>query len=187
LKPTSRKTIKFLLDAKHHSLFEHIHFQFYIAGMSRALQLQLVRHRNAAYMMSSQHYQDYRDYEMLVHPKYVNDSNVCAALEAANSNYEFLVDQKGIEPYEARQVLPEAKGSHGVVTISARSLINLLNQRLCKRNTPEMLNFAEKLHGSCIVWFPELFDYVHADCRMFGHCTQGFMSCGEPYPKGEWL
>ena len=183
------EVIKFLLTANHTSIFEHCTFQCYITGMSRSLQMQLVRHRMGSFTMSSQHYQDSRDYDMIVHPELMHNSILQDTLIITNSNYEKLIDQQHVKPEEARQILPQAKGSHGLWTVNARSLINFLNLRLCKRNVDEMIYFAKLIHKRVHSWFPQLFKHVHADCIMLKECRQKHLSCGKPYQEGEttWL
>lgn len=185
LESTPDKTVKFLLDAKHLSPFEHMTITFCIENMSRSLQTQLVRHRNGSFMMSSQHYQDHRDYPVILDPLMIANSRTkqraIMALNASVKAYIKLIDIDGVKPEEARQLLPNATGSQGYWTVSARSLMNFFQQRLCKRNVKEMINLAEAVHVEAFHWWPQLFQYIHTDCTMTDKCSQGHMSCGEPY------
>ena len=88
--------------------------------------------------------------------------------------YQDLINMN-IPKEEARQILPNAKAVNILWTVNARSLINFFNQRLCKRNIREMRMFAKELLLLCIDWFPELFMWVGADCKVLGGCTQGYM------------
>lgn len=184
-KKASEGTIKFLLDAKHLSPFEHMTITFCIENMSRSLQMQLVRHRNGSFMMSSQHYQDHRDYPVILDPfiiaNHVTKQRAIMALNAAIKAYIKLIDIDGVKPEEARQLLPNATGSQGYWTVSARSLMNFFQQRLCKRNVQEMRLLAQHIHSEALFWWPQLFQYIHTDCAMTGKCSQGHMTCGRPY------
>jgi len=97
-------------------------------------------------------------------------------LQAALDVYAFICDEhNGIKPEEARQVLPNACTVNFMWTINARSLVEFLNKRLCKRNVEEMQIFAKKLYVLCMEWFPELFVHVGPQCKMLGVCKQGPM------------
>jgi thymidylate synthase (FAD) len=93
--------------------------------------------------------------------------------------YEYLIDTLSIKPEEARQVLPNACTVNFMWTINARSLVEFLNKRMCKRNVEEMRVFADKLYTLCMEWFPELFQHVGPQCKMLGRCRQGRMRAEE--------
>ena len=107
----------------------------------------------------------------------MNNSRAEQALHAANNGYNDLVFF-GYKPEEARQVLPNAKAVNILWTINARSLINFLNLRLCKRNTKEMLTFANRVHELCNSWYYDLFSLIGPDCKIRDKCTQGHMKAG---------
>jgi thymidylate synthase (FAD) len=176
----TEEKIKFLYLAGHTSLFEHCNITFYIQGVSRNLVMQLTRHRMAAYTVSSQHYQDYSDYDMVVSPKMAEIPEIEDLLVNINWEYANHIKDGKLKPEEARQILPGAKGNHLLWTINARSLANFLNLRLCKRNTLEMLTFANKIEIRALEWFPELFKYVNADCKEENNkCKQRRMACNQ--------
>jgi len=175
---------KFLVTAKHTSLLEHAVICFYLQNVSRSFLAQITRHRICSFTASSQHYQDYRDYPMVVHPDQKDNPMMRAALVEALHRYERLVDavDARVLPQEARQLLPNASAVHMVWTINARALMNFLNLRCCKRNVDEMRHAAEVIRYEAIEWWPELFECIGPDCFM-DKCTQGKMSCGAPYDK----
>lgn len=171
--------IKFLLKANHTSPFEHASLTFVVKDVSRSLLLQLTRHRMASYTTSSQHYQDYRLYPAVVSPSMASDP---IAQEYFDKVMEMYIDLCTRHPHEeARQILPNGMAVNIEWTINARSLVNLINLRICRRNTQEMLEFATRIRVLAVNWFPQLFKHVHADCIMHGKCFQGRMSCGRPY------
>jgi len=168
------KLIKYLVTANHTSPLEHAVITVRIEGMSRSLLAQLTRHRMGSFTASSQHYQQYEEYSHVIHPDMVTLEGVADFLKRADNMYNYCIES-GIPKEEARQVLPNAKAVNLMWTVNARSLVNFFNQRLCRRNVKEMLQFAIQLHTTCYEWFPELFKHVGPDCEMLGGCTQGHM------------
>ena len=166
------------MKANHTSLLEHAVCCVLISNVSRSFLAQITRHRMSSFTCSSQHYQDYRNYDDFISPSAPHE--VADAVEHANEWYKALVDT-GVPPQEARQILPNSKGVNILWTINARSLVNFLNLRMCHRNVEEMRIFAEKMLDFAIDWWPDLFLQVEADCQMpaFGKaCRQGKMYCG---------
>lgn len=172
---------KNVLKLGHTSVFEHAVISFLISGISRSFLAQITRHRVASYTSGSQHYQDYRDYDAIGHNDVVNLDPFIRAMETAYECYAELIDDHGVLPEEARQVLPNAAAVNLMVTLNARSLINLINLRICKRNVKETQLFTARLLNLARAWFPQLFNHVHADCVVKGKCTQGRMSCGTTF------
>lgn len=159
---------------------EHAVICFRITDVSRACFDQHVRHRIASYTSSSQHYQDYTSYDCFVHPYLVEDERVQKAHTEALKAYNLLM-QDGEAKEEARMMLPMSAGVNVVATMNARSLINFLQLRLCRRNVQEMRMLATAVHTMCCDWFPELFSMIGPYCFMHnGRCNQGKMSCGSP-------
>jgi thymidylate synthase (FAD) len=134
-----------------------------------------------SFTAASQHYQKYDEYSNIVHPDMINVS-VEHFFSFVDDYYKTLIDM-GIPKEEARQVLPNAKAVNIMWTVNARSLINFLNLRLCKRNVTEMLWFALKMSSVAREWWPELFNLVGPDCVMTGKCTQGAMGCDKKKNK----
>ncbi len=180
IKPLSLERAKFILDADHTSVLEHINYCFLLQGISRSLLAQLTRHRMSSFTSGSQHYQDYSDYPMSVHPALQEEPVVVTALENAMYAYQStLAFTKA--PEEARQVLPNAATVTVLWTVNARSLVNFLKLRLCYRNVTEMRLFAERVRKLLVAHFPELFEHVGPQCFM-ETCKQGPMTCG----MGPW-
>ena len=174
----SAKLIRFLFGANHTSVFEHSFITFLIENVSRSFLAQITRHRMGSFTSASQHYQRYDSYPNILHPDMISLESVRHFLEKADEQYRHLISVD-IPKWEARQVLPNAKAVNILWTVNARSLINFFNARLCKRNVPEMINFAERLQEECIEWWSELFSLVGPDCVTLGGCTQGRMQAEE--------
>lgn len=177
---TTASLATFLLQADHGNPFEHVSFTFQINNLSRSGMAQLIRHRIASYTFTSQHYQDYSDYPFIIHPLHTAHPEWEMVFAACMRAYHLLI-RKGVPKEEARQVLPNAMGTGCVMTINARSLVNFLRLRLCKRNCAEIIQLAKVMKQWVDEMFPELFLQVHTMCVMDGKCNQGAMSCGDPY------
>mgnify|MGYP000148724781 CR=1 FL=1 len=177
IKPVTQKKAKFLIDAEHTSLFEHVVYTFLIQNMSRSLLAQITRQRTASPTSGSQHYQDYSGYPCVVHPDLQNNLDVEYALSVSTSIYAKLIGS-GTPREEARQVLPNASGVNYLWTIDARNLMFFLRQRCCNRNVAEMRWFADRVRATVMPHFPELWQNVGPQCFM-DKCKQGFMQCRE--------
>jgi thymidylate synthase (FAD) len=173
---------KFLLDAEHTSLLEHVNFTFRLKGISRSLLAQITRHRMGSFTSSSQHYQDYRDYPVVTSDKLIADKDTIVAFNTAYSRYTNLI-ANGVSKEEARQVLPNAAAVNLLWSVNARSLVNFLRLRLCKINVEEMQIVATKVLSQAMVVLPDLFTHVGPQCFMDGKCKQGYMTCGSPWIK----
>lgn len=174
-----KKLAKFLIDAKHTSVFEHGSMTILASGISRSLLAQVTRQRHFSFTSASQHYQDYRDYPMSLRPGWdINKDIRCIYASALNSSLEKYTEliALGEKPEEARQVLPNACTVNLVITANPRALFEFLVIRLCKRNTEEMQIFACELKNICVDWLPEIFEYANPAC-ITGQCDQGEMAC----------
>lgn len=171
-----KKKIKFLLDANHTSVFEHISYTFLIIGASRSFLAQMTRHRMASYTSGSQHYQNYSEYGFRISKEFSKNRILKNHIKNMIIAYNKLI-KAGMPHHEARQLLPNGMENNLMITINARSLINFLNLRLCSRNTEEIKIVADKVYKLVNEHFPELFDHIGPDC-FTRRCRQGKMSCG---------
>ena len=121
---------------------------------------------------------------MVVHPDWEENEHIAdcisQALSEALTSYNHLV-ALGMPVYEARQVLPNACAVNFLWTINARSLVNFLQQRLCRRNVCEMVTLASKVFEEVELWWPDIANQVGPYCNPKGKCNQGKMTCGRPY------
>ena len=84
------------------------------------------------------------------------------------------------EPEDARMVLPNACCTSIIITMNVRSLLNFFKHRDCKRAQWEIRELAQEMMKICQDIAPRLFKNAGASCRT-GKCSEGEMSCGEPY------
>lgn len=167
--------IKFLIAAKHRSVFEHCKITFEIKGVTRSLMAQLTRHRAGVFTCQSQHYQDYTDVPAVC----TGDEALDYAIIDAYKAYSDAVSTGRVPKEVARQVLPNAASVNILWSVDARNLFDFLEQRRCKRNVPEMVDFAWEIHRLAGGWWPELFDLAGAHCTQHGCCNQGVMQSPE--------
>ncbi len=188
----SLKQAEYLLKAGHTSPLEHVSQTIYVTGISRSLLAQITRHRTFKFTSSSQHYQDYSNYEMVVAPELCGNGVDTPtrpqrlALEALKRSLDAYTEalSSGLPKEECRQLLPGASAVNLMITADARNMVNFFNQRRCERNVEEMINFADTWWRIARLWFPEVFTFVGAPCVMTGRCTQGSMrspKCAESF------
>lgn len=179
----SKKLLRYLMTANHMSPLEQATMTIIVKGMSRSLLAQVTRQRTFSFASSSQHYQNYSYYPVVIHKDHKDNRTLVHSLSEAIRNYSMLVNQ-GLPVHEARQVLPNASAVNLQITADARNMVYFFNQRLCKRNVAEMINFAQTWHSVAKSWFPELFNLVGPQCGLTGKCLQGAMQakeCRNPY------
>lgn len=188
----TKEKAKYLLEAEHESLFEHVVYTFLIQGISRSFLAQITRQRTASPTSGSQHYQNYADYPCAIRSDARPDAKSVyqASFNQAYADYELLL-KLGEPKEEARQVLPNAATVNYLWTIDALNLAKFLRKRACHRNVEEMQVFADKIYNIVLGHFPELFSNIGPQC--FEHtCKQGSMRCKEgkwthPNPEGPWI
>lgn len=175
-----------VLGGGHFSTLEHASFTFAIEGVSRTLTHQLVRHRLASYEQQSQRYVKYRDGIDVVKPDTIaRDAHASARFDALMSDVqaayeEFL--QLGVPAEDARYVLPNAAETKLVMTVNARELRHLFNVRCCNRAQWEIRALAWRMLELVRPVCPYVFYDAGPGC-VRGHCPEGKMTCGNPYPR----
>lgn len=83
----------------------------------------------------------------------------------------------------ARYVYPQSLATKLVFTMNARTLINFLSHRTCRRAQDEIQALAWEVHRLVKEVAPTLAKYMGPDCAVLGKCNEGVMCCGKPYPK----
>lgn len=184
------RLVRQMVDTGHHSTLEHASFTFGIAGLSRVASHQLVRHRIASYSQASQRYislEDCFEYEM---PQAVADTPEAraifeATMGAAHEAYRRLV-ALGLEPEDARFVLPGAARSQIMMTMNARSLLNFFSLRTCLRAQKEIRTTAMKMLDLVRKVAPNLFYKAGPSCDSLGYCPDDARTCPKhPLRRGE--
>ena len=181
------KPLESAVASGHESILEHAVYTFEIKGVSRALTHQLVRHRIASYSQQSQRYvrmayssRDCFDYVM---PKSIWDNPEARALydnhmRATAEVYGRLVDCYKLPMEDARYILPNACTTNIIVTMNARSMLNLFRYRTCERAQWEIRELANKMLKICKEVSPTIFANAGPSCVVTGRCPEGERSCG---------
>ncbi len=186
--PTIKRLLATLRRRGHLSPFEHATFTFSVAGVSRVLSHQLVRHRLASYAQESQRYVAYAEEGL----PYVTPPSV-AASEEAQRIYDDACRHSleayrrmlalGVRPEDARYVFPNGIETKMVFTFNARSLFNFFEQRCCIKAQAEIRGLAEKMLELCREAAPLTFATAGAPCgfpRPF--CREDDVTCVR-YPR----
>lgn len=174
--------IKKLTDLGHESPLEHCTFTFGVEGVSRALLTQLTRHRIASYSVKSQRYVKEGQFEYVT-PKSIEDDDMLfleyiKLMEDIQTFYNLAI-KKGVQPEDARYVLPNACSTQLIMTFNIRSLLNFFELRCCNRAQWEIRQMADMMLNICKEVAPNLFVKAGASC-VRGKCKEGKMCCGNP-------
>lgn len=175
-----------IMRSGHFSTLEHASYTFAVDGVSRALTHQLVRHRLASFNQQSQRYVKFTNGLETIKPETVAASPEAEqifdeAIEAAKEAYGKLVEL-GIPAEDARYLLPNAAETKIVITMNVRELLHFFDVRCCNRAQWEIRELAHKMLELARPTAPFVFADAGAPC-VHGVCTEGKMTCGNPYPR----
>lgn len=184
-----------VMASGHVSPVEHVSFTFAVAGISRALTHQLVRHRIASYSQQSQRYVDGGGFEHVLPPAVARDPEArerflacMAEIGSAYRDIKAILERNGrtgsAANEDARFVLPQAAASRIVLTMNCRSLLNFFEHRCCTRAQWEIRAMAGEMLARCREVLPAVFRYAGARCERLGYCPEGEkFTCGRcPLP-----
>ena len=181
--------VKYLKESGHTSVLEHVKFTFAIGDVSRSLTHQLVRHRLASYSQQSQRYvnlkSEFSMYNYVVPPK-IKKNKVAFIkyrdiLSDIQKSYNELINL-GIEPEDARFVLPNAAKTRIMVTMNCVALLHFFDLRSCSLAQWEIRNLSDKMLEICKKELPVVFKDAGSRCISLGYCPESSKrSCGK-YP-----
>ncbi|OQA21887.1 MAG: Thymidylate synthase ThyX [Actinobacteria bacterium ADurb.Bin346] len=185
----AHKLVRFVVKSGHLSTTEHITFTFAIEGVSRALTHQLVRHRLASYNQQSQRYVKFTgNYEYITPPAVKNNPAVCVKYDKFVKNihnfYGELIEA-GIEPEDARYILPSASETKIIVTMNGRELLHFFTVRCCNRAQWEIRELATIMLKLVRKVCPVVFEKAGPNC-LRGPCPEGKFSCGNPPDESDF-
>ncbi len=181
-----RSVLSTIMRSGHFSTLEHASYTFAIDGVSRALTHQLVRHRLASFNQQSQRYVQFKNGIEVIKPPTIEADSEASALfddmmEQTAVAYAKLLDL-GIPAEDARFVLPNAAETKIVVTMNVRELLHFFTLRCCRRAQWEIRELALAMLDLVYPTAPFIFMDAGASC-VRGSCSEGKMSCGNPYGK----
>lgn len=127
------KRVKACFDRGHMSVFEHASVTFRVSGISRACSHQLVRHRVASFSQQSQRYCkiDFSSGDWFVYPPDVDIPAFASHMTECELRYKEALNN-GMNPEDARYLLPEATKTEIVITMNVRELFHFFDMRLSK-------------------------------------------------------
>ena len=181
-----RSVLSTIMSSGHFSTLEHASYTFAVDGVSRALTHQLVRHRLASFNQQSQRYVKFKNGVHVVKPRTVaaqpeTEAVFDEAIAACTEAYRKLLDA-GVPAEDARYLLPNACESKIVITMNVRELLHFFSLRCCNRAQWEIRELAHRMLELARPTAPFIFMDAGAPC-VRGHCPEGKMTCGNPYPK----
>ena len=155
---------------KHASTLEHLNYNFFISGVSRALLQELARHRVASLSVKSTRYtlkelknaEAFKENDFKGASKFIvltNDNRVDNASIKALNNLQSLL-KEGISNDIAKYALPESYKTELTWSVNARSLQNFLTLRSSKSALWEIRELANKLYES----LPSDHKYLFQEC-----------------------
>jgi thymidylate synthase (FAD) len=145
-----------ILSQQHYSVLEHASATFYVAGVSRSLSHELVRHRHLSFSQVSQRYVDETD-ALMIKPPAFQATRQSRALDQVSSlakeKYRLLVEDltinRGLTRKQARQaaraVLPNATETKFVVTGNLRAWRDVIAKRIPPHADAEIQLLAAKI------------------------------------------
>lgn len=170
------RIIDHLIRSGHESVLEHSSVTFKVAGVSRALTHQLVRHRLASYSQRSQRYVKETEPQYVTPPSIENYAETfqVETLSQGKLNVNFAycefkkaIDQcwetynkllkLGIKGEDARFVLPNACQSEIIITMNFRELRHFFKLRTSKHAQWEIRNMAKEMHTLIMTIAPNVF------------------------------
>lgn len=182
--------LRHIKEVGHGSVLEHVVYSFFLSGISRSLTHELVRHRaGTAFSQLSQRYVDESVAEYVV-PGIINaDEELfkdwCHTIEQVHAGYVRLSDALTVRMAEpqfaakwcngsqdttarrktarqaARSVLPNATETKMALTLNARALRHVIEQRGHESADPEIRRLAVALFYQAVCADPNLFnDYT---------------------------
>jgi len=175
--------VKMIVENNYTSAIEHIYFTFDISEISIAISRELLEHRIASHTARSTRYNIEKDFGYVI-PSIIKDDPELIemfkeAIETARKKYMEIYNkmiEKGYSKSEAlevaRYLLPMATHTRYIWTINARSLINFLGLRLCKRAAPEMRELAQKIYDIVVNIYPEIFKDIGCRGYTLGLCPE---------------
>ena len=192
------KALKSAISSGHDSVLEHFTMTFAVSGVSRALTHQLVRHRMASYSQQSQRYVNMEEFEYVTpasmdgrviaeYDFFRNKNGYVPArekyadiMEYLRQCYKSMIDA-GIPEEDARYILPNACCTNIILTVNARELRLIAENRMCARAQAEIRQLVTEMVRQAKEVAPTLFADAGPECEKTHICYER-NGCGR-FPK----
>ena len=179
------KFIRMLIKMHHFSPIEHVYFTFGIEGFSRATLAQLTRHRLTSPSVKSQRYVSHENFNYIVPPRIIEaglKEKFDKQMQTISEWYKDWIkilgdDERGRE--DARFILPQATETIEIISLNARELIHIIQERTCNRAQWEIREIVWNMWKLAYKECPALFSQCGPACLSTGKCFQGKMECGK--------
>lgn len=170
-----------IMSLGHHSVLEHASFTFGVEGISRVTSHQLVRHRVASYSQQSQRYVSHVErFDAVLPPSIASNEEAKRVFDftigVVHQAYSQLVEM-GIQPEDARYLLPNATETKIIITMNARELLHFFKLRCCERAQWEIRSMAVGMLRLARQAAPTIFKDAGPGC-VAGPCPEGEFCCG---------
>ncbi len=161
-----------VLNKGHIGILEHLYFTFHIAGVSRILTHQLVRHRHFSFAQRNYHIEPLE--ECVVPPAYAGTTSTdwfCDMVDEQFQAYQEDLKNSGffcktpVSREEARYLLPPAIATNLVLTGNARTFVEASHKRLCMKASWEIRRLFEELQRQILCVCPLVAEYMDAPCH----------------------
>ncbi|MBZ7984936.1 FAD-dependent thymidylate synthase [Campylobacter sp. Cr9] len=156
---------------KHSSTLEHLHYNFYIQGISRACLQELARHRMASLSVKSTRYtlkelrneSEFKEFDFANAQRYivltgnrlVDNASICAL-----EKLRIILNAEGMTQDIAKYALPECYKTELTWSINARALQNFLTLRTSKAALKEIRELAYNIYEA----LPEEHKFIFKGC-----------------------
>ena len=158
---SAEKFVRMLIERGHESVLEHesITVRFVC---DRGISHEIVRHRLASYSQESQRYVRYNDDIGFINPRMPNAKAYEAwqeSCERAEETYKELLSY-GVQPQQARAVLPNSTKTEIVMTANLREWRHFLKLRTATAAHPQMRELTVPLLHELQEQIPVVFDDI---------------------------
>lgn len=180
-KETQKRLIEQIMASGHTSTLEHANFTFAVEGISRATEIQLVRHRMASYSIQSGRYVKRGKAKYTIPPEIIKNKTILKKykkyLENCQNFYNELLEA-GFKAEDARMAQPQSLQIKAVITMNARALLHFFELRCCQRAQWEIREMANKMLVEVRKAAPIIFSKAGPSCVTQKVCWEGDLSCG---------
>ena len=170
------KLMEHVIESGHHSTIEHISFTFAIAGVSRALSHQLVRHRiGVAFDQQSQRYVKYKEPQYVTPPSIEANPDALQEFERFRDVSEEIYHRflaQGIPAEDARFIFPNAVATNLIMTVNLRQLMHMAGLRLCTLAQWEIRQMFKLIRKEVMAADPYFGRLLVPKCVPLGYCDE---------------
>lgn len=156
------------------SSWEFVNYVFSIEGVSRAFTHQCVRTRSAHYAQQSQRTVDMGEFEFVMPEALEGDDSFSRTLigqhNKATSNLYQVLTAEGVNPQDARAILPTNVATNIIVGADLRTISHMAEVRLCSRTQGEYQNVFRLLRKAILAVHPWADPFIRVACAKRGVC-----------------